>query len=119
MFTGLARLWGENPGGNVVLLLGPTELPERPWWTARFETVLCPESVRELVAVVGSGHVYFGNDAGPSHVAAGLGVPTLVWFQSTSPDRFGPRGARVGHLSSNAPDASIAGIHRTLKGLLA
>ena len=43
------------------------------------------------------------NDSGPMHVAAALGVPCVVPFGPTSPDRTGPWGR--GHVVLRAPDA--------------
>lgn len=43
------------------------------------------------------------NDSGPMHVAAALGVPCVVPFGPTSPDRTGPWGR--GHAVLRAPDA--------------
>ena len=38
---------------------------------------------------------YLGNDSGPSHLAAMLGIPTEVLFISTNPEVWKPLGPRV------------------------
>ena len=49
-------------------------------------------SVRELVAVTAASDLFIGNNSGPLHVAAALGVPTLSVMGPTDPVRFAPRG---------------------------
>ncbi len=39
--------------------------------------------------------VYVGNDSGPSHLAAALGVPTLAVFGPTDPGSWRPLGVDV------------------------
>ncbi len=46
------------------------------------------------------------NDSGPMHIAAALGVPCVVPFGPTSPERTGPYGP--GHVVLRAPDACPA-----------
>ena len=98
IFRAVAKRWRQAIGAGVLVLLGPAERNEREWWTATVGEVACPHDVRELVRTVSPGRIFLGNDAGPSHVAAALGVPTIVLFTVTSPARFGPRGHRVQHL---------------------
>lgn len=38
---------------------------------------------------------FAGNDSGPSHMAAMLGIETYVWFRSTSPAVWAPLGPKV------------------------
>jgi ADP-heptose:LPS heptosyltransferase len=49
-------------------------------------------SVRELLAVTGACDLFVGNNSGPLHLAAALGVPTLSVMGPTDPVRFAPRG---------------------------
>ena len=39
--------------------------------------------------------VFMGNDSGPAHLAAMSGIPSHVWFRSTSPKIWSPLGSRV------------------------
>jgi ADP-heptose:LPS heptosyltransferase len=50
-------------------------------------------SVTELAAELGACDVVIGNDSGPGHIAAALGVPVLAIFGPTDPDRYRPFGA--------------------------
>ena len=38
---------------------------------------------------------FIGNDSGMAHLAAGLGLPSVTLFGSTSPEQWAPRGNRV------------------------
>ncbi len=60
-----------------------------------YET-LKPASIAELMAGLATRAAFFlGNDSGPGHLAAALGVPTQIVFQSTDPDIWRPVGAEV------------------------
>ena len=50
-------------------------------------------SLVELAAVIEKCCLYVGNDSGPMHLAAALGVPTVGIYGSSSPQRTSPRGA--------------------------
>lgn len=50
-------------------------------------------SLVELAAILKRCRAYVGNDSGPMHLAAALGVPTIGIYGPSSPDRTAPRGA--------------------------
>jgi heptosyltransferase II len=52
-------------------------------------------SVAELAALLSLCQGFVGNDSGPMHLAAALGIPTLGLFGSTAPSRTGPVGPRA------------------------
>jgi ADP-heptose:LPS heptosyltransferase len=49
-------------------------------------------SLRQMAALLQRCHLYIGNDAGPIHVAAAIGIPMVALFTSSCPHRFGPWG---------------------------
>lgn len=49
--------------------------------------------------------LYIGNDAGPTHLAAQLGVPTLALFGPSDPARFHPVGPAASWLAPPKPTA--------------
>jgi heptosyltransferase-2 len=51
--------------------------------------------IRTSVAVLQRAALFLGNDSGVMHLAAAAGVPLLALFGPTSPQRFGPWGART------------------------
>jgi heptosyltransferase-2 len=48
-----------------------------------------------LAGVLSHCRLYVGNDSGISHLAAAMGVPSVVLFGPTSPVHWAPLGARV------------------------
>lgn len=62
-------------------------------------------SVAELLAVLRGSRVTVGNDSGPVHLAAALGVPTVAIFGPTSVDWTAPRGSAVRIVRGEAPCA--------------
>ena len=49
-------------------------------------------SIRQLVALLAGARIVVGNDTGPAHIAAVLGVPMVLIFGLTNPLRVGPYG---------------------------
>lgn len=92
-------------------MLGPAELEQEP---ARFQPVLhrsrlrgeplCvePDFARAAATIAGM-DLYVGNDAGMTHLAAALGVPTLVIFGPTDPQVWRPLGGHVAIVSPPEP----------------
>ena len=57
----------------------------------------------QLGAVVERCGLYVGNDSGPMHLAAALGIPTVGIYGPSSPDRTSPRGTlEAPHLAVSA-----------------
>lgn len=86
-------------GQDCCFLVGPAEI-ER--WSAGDMAELRAElpvaeltSAVDLAAILSAGRCLVGNDAGPAHLAALLGVPTLVLFGPTSADQWRPLGIGV------------------------
>lgn len=67
------------------------------WWKAAGESrVAVPESVDTLKALLLAADCFVGNDSGPGHLAAALGLPTFSIFGPQLPEWFAPLSAR-GH----------------------
>lgn len=54
-----------------------------------FATVHCA-SPRELAATIAHADWFFSADTGPMHLASAAGVPTIAFFERTSPAAYGP-----------------------------
>lgn len=86
-------------GDEVAFLIGPVELEK--WPRAEIDaieaefTVLCAPGPDDLVALLAAAAVVVGNDAGPTHLAALLGTPTVAIFGPTSPSVWKPLGSTV------------------------
>ncbi len=90
-----ARLGGllERKGLQVEVLLGPAEEERGPTPAFFEERGLAARVVRDAVELgrrLVRARAYVGNDSGPSHLAAALGVPALVLFGPTDPKVWGP-----------------------------
>ena len=60
-------------------------------------------SLVELAGVIQRCSLYVGNDSGPMHIAAALGVPTIGIYGPSSPQRTSPHGARgAAHIAVSA-----------------
>jgi ADP-heptose:LPS heptosyltransferase len=63
---------------------------QREWWSSRSEDVRVPESLAELMALIDGAGLFVGNDSGPGHLAAIMGVPTFTLFGNQYPSVFSP-----------------------------
>lgn len=60
------------------------------WWRAHGEETVVPSSLGELIQELKKAALFVGNDSGPGHLAASLGVPTFTIFGNQVPSRFSP-----------------------------
>jgi ADP-heptose:LPS heptosyltransferase len=63
---------------------------QREWWASRGESPRVPASLSELMALLDTAGLFVGNDSGPGHLAAILGVPTFTLFGNNLPSLFAP-----------------------------
>jgi heptosyltransferase III len=97
--------------GEVAMLAGPEEeLPE----ARRFEDLV------RLASWLSGAALYIGNDSGPTHLAAAVGVSTLALFGPSNPAIWAPRGPRVSVLqrepiSELSVDEVLRAAQRALK----
>ena len=61
----------------------------------RLAELIEPASLMELARAIGAASVYVGNDSGPTHLGAQLGVTTIALFGPTDPRVWAPVGPRV------------------------
>jgi heptosyltransferase-3 len=80
-------LQGPADSGAVAAVLGCPESKHSP--------VLADESPTVLKGVLAHVDLFVGNDAGPTHLAALLGVPTVAIFGPSDPVRWSPVGPQV------------------------
>jgi len=111
----------------VLWMLGPTELD----WHGRSlldrlepsAPVLFEESVNQAAALLCGADVFIGNDAGMTHVAAGLGLGTLAMFGPTNPAVWSPIGPMVETLRFGSSDTlkikTERGDHRLIDEMVA
>ncbi|MBN1817499.1 MAG: glycosyltransferase family 9 protein [Sedimentisphaerales bacterium] len=97
-FILLAQALGDK-GMQVVFLLGPAEQERLSDADKRrlAETGPCIADLdlEHLVQILSCAVLFCGNDSGITHLAAGLGVPTVAIFGPTDPAVYQPLGPRV------------------------
>ena len=79
-------------GFKPVQILGQAEL-ERNIRLSGVAAV-CPQNLAQLTDILAKMRIVLGNDSGPLHLAAWLGVPCLALFGPSDARRWGPPGAR-------------------------
>ncbi|MCC7193542.1 MAG: glycosyltransferase family 9 protein [Phycisphaeraceae bacterium] len=88
--------------GEVELETWPADL-RRHWektWNLR-----CLTTLGELADMTAEARLFLGNDSGPTHLAAQIGVPTLALFGPTSATQWSPLGPAVVTLAPPSPQA--------------
>jgi heptosyltransferase III len=109
-FAALAGLLGRD-GWRVALCGGPADagaLAAVRAAGAAAVPVLTDQEPSELRALLLACGLFVGNDSGPAHLAALLGLPTLAVFGPTPKAAWRPLGARVEVLQGRAPCAPCA-----------
>ncbi len=106
-FLAVARMIVRE-GTDVVFLLGPAEV-ERFDTSAMNEmretgTLLTGLPLSDVLAVLSCSRAFLGNDSGITHLAAAVGIKTVVVFGPTDPAVYAPIGPAVTILRNNAPD---------------
>jgi ADP-heptose:LPS heptosyltransferase len=96
-----------DTGQGPRLLLGEVELERLPdevltRWRADYPTIIEPTLI-ELADRLAGVAAFIGNDSGPAHLAAQLGLPTLTLFGPTRPDHWAPRGPGAVTLAPPVP----------------
>jgi lipopolysaccharide heptosyltransferase II len=63
---------------------------------------LCGKTtLRDLAAIISGCDIFISNDSGPAHLAAAMGINTLVLFGPTAKELTGPRGQAVKIINSS------------------
>lgn len=115
-----------DEGYAVKALIGEAEV-ER-WPAAAIDSlrevceVVAPRSLVELSQVVEQARVFIGNDAGPTHLAADLGVPTIALFGPSDAAQWSPRGPLVTVMKPAKPTSmdwlSVAAVEDSVRRML-
>jgi len=101
---------------RIVVFLGPEELPFEADYRRELPAdvrVLRPQPLRLFAALLGAAHLVVTPDSGPMHLAAALGIPTIVLLQSDTSRRYTPHTAldRVLVRPSVAEAVAAVGAH--------
>lgn len=100
-----------------IFLLGPVEEDADPISIMTIQAqdfpIIRDLSLPVLAGVLSHCMGYLGNDSGVSHLAAALGLPTMVLFGPTDPNLWGPKGNTVKSISPDVPCAPCT--HETMR----
>lgn len=96
-------------GREVVILIGEAETERMDGgvltqWSIS-DQVICPPDLIALSQHIVRASVYIGNDCGPTHLAAQLGVATVAMFGPTDPRLWSPQGPAVRVLAPPTPQS--------------
>jgi ADP-heptose:LPS heptosyltransferase len=93
-----ARVWPLERYAGLMRRLRQFHVPLRvlcdadqaAWWQSHGEEPCVPASLPELTRALRGASLFVGNDSGPGHLAALLGVPTFTLFGNQVASRFSP-----------------------------
>ncbi|MFZ2054463.1 MAG: glycosyltransferase family 9 protein [Candidatus Aminicenantales bacterium] len=96
-FIALGRWLLETYGANIVILAARNELElarrvEHGLPRDRTVSLAGQTTIRQMAAVLRHCRLFIGNDSGPIHVAAGVGIPVVGFFGPGEYERFKPWG---------------------------
>jgi hypothetical protein len=82
----------EGQGRRVIWCLGPAE---ENYQLPQGAAVLRTESLVTLARELAGARLYLGNDSGITHLAAGVGCPTVAVFGPSDPRVWSPQGCHI------------------------
>jgi heptosyltransferase I len=85
--TGLCR---DRPDSHVLWAGGGVMACPEAGSLDNFVNLTAATTLPELIALLAQARLVVGNDSGPLHLAAAMGVPTLALFGPTDPNQFRP-----------------------------
>ncbi len=116
VFYELADHVSRVTGLPIVVTQGEADsfLSEDPDWTRLLALpntqLLTGKSIPDICRRLSSATLYVGNDSGISHLASGLGIPSIVLFRSTDPAQWAPWASEIQvHIvdARNSPDINV------------
>jgi ADP-heptose:LPS heptosyltransferase len=106
-FLTLAHALQDHLASKILIVLGPAEGPEvqRVFEGMRPPTVILARGLTllQLASVMEGCWFFIGNDSGISHMAAALGLPTVVIFGPTDQTIWSPRGEKTSVVCRGVP----------------
>ncbi len=95
-FIAVANAISRHKACSILISTGPADGELAHCIAARARARVLPQlPLRSFAALMRQCRAYLGNDSGPSHLAAAMGLPTLALFGPTDPRIWAPRGASV------------------------
>jgi len=118
VLVSIAGRWRGGGHGDVGAIVGPADEDLAGAWTSRGYRVLRPSTASALAGELARASAFVGNDSGPSHLAAAVGLPGLALFRASDPALFAPRAERFVWLAldggSDAADRAWNALRRVV-----
>ncbi|MGE4551269.1 MAG: glycosyltransferase family 9 protein [Opitutales bacterium] len=104
--------WLADGGDKVVVSFGEADLELEKKFRSiggnmPLDFIYSPTLLRFRDELISKASLFVGNDSGPAHLAAALGIPTEVVFLQTNPDIWRPLGESVKVLRSRELNQSV------------
>ncbi|MFA6223726.1 MAG: glycosyltransferase family 9 protein [Desulfomonilaceae bacterium] len=96
VFRSLSKRLRETTGCEIVVTLGEADEElkrEKEWelWIAESRPVVLENrSLKQICDLMSHSGFFMGNDSGMSHLAAALGIFSIIFYVSTDPAQWGP-----------------------------
>ncbi len=88
---------------KIIIILGPDEKNLIPVLQNQNYTFFIPKNMEELISILLMGQIYIGNDSGPMHLAASLGLAILAIFKPDASIMFKPMAKNYELIISKTP----------------
>ncbi len=85
----------KNIGWQTAVLCDTAQQKE---WQTLGQSSRCPANLTELIALLKNATAFIGNDSGPGHLAAALGIPTFTIFGPQRPEWFLPNHPQAAYI---------------------
>ena len=98
---------------KFIILLGPDEYELKKFFLIKKYNIIKPKNIIDLISVLSSGKIYIGNDSGPMHLAASLGLAVFAVFQPVASVMFTPVARNYKMVISDHPaDLSVQEVYK-------
>jgi hypothetical protein len=108
-FLEIAADWEERTGSNTRFLLGEAESELKAPIEKAGSRIELPPTLLDMARHFAGGDSFLGNDSGPGHLAALMGLRTVAVFASTDPNTWSPWGSQSRAIKPE-PDEACARI---------
>jgi ADP-heptose:LPS heptosyltransferase len=91
-------IWGRSAGATVLAVEGEADEQDVCAFEQGLKTPcvrLRKEDLLEVAAILSQASLFIGNDSGIAHLAAAVGVPSVVVFRASDPAVWAPKGKEV------------------------
>lgn len=104
---------------KIIIILGPDEKNLIPILQNQNYSFIIPKNMEELISILLMGQIYIGNDSGPMHLAASLGLAVLAIFKPDASIMFRPRTKNYELIISPTPfDVPVNKVLQKFKALV-